>query len=93
MQRTTTSIELPPALKARIEALAADAGQSPQAFIIAALQSCVDDLEKYQRLIRDATVADTEMVMTGRGFDFIEARTFLEARMAGKRAARPRQRA
>ncbi|MFN0300673.1 MAG: CopG family ribbon-helix-helix protein [Burkholderiales bacterium] len=93
MQSTATSLKLPSTLKERIDALAGGAGQSPHAFMVAALQSFVDDAEKYQRFVRDATEADNEMIKTGRGIEFSEARAFLEARLAGKKIARPRPRA
>ncbi len=93
MQSTATSLKLPSTLKERIDALAGGVGQSPHAFMVAALQSYVDDAEKYQQFVRDATAADQTMLKTGRGFDFNEARAYLEARMDGKKVARPRQRA
>jgi predicted transcriptional regulator len=91
MQSAATSLKLPVSLKERIDALAGGAGQSPHAFMITALESFVEDAERYQQLIRDANDADREMIKTGRGYDFNEARAYLEARMAGKKVARPRQ--
>ena len=96
MTVAATSLKIPATLKERIEALAEDAGQSPHALMIAALQSYVEDAELHSQFVRDAQAADAAMQKSGVGYGFDEVRRYLEARIAGKAGkksvARPKPR-
>lgn len=86
-----TSLKLSPELKKRIDELARLSGQSTHAFMLQALETHVDEAEKHRRFVADALAADDEMDKTGQGYPFDKARKYLEARIAGKPATRPRK--
>ncbi|MPZ44112.1 MAG: ribbon-helix-helix protein, CopG family [Betaproteobacteria bacterium] len=91
MSTVATSLKLPPDLKKRIDELARVSGQSTHAFMLQALQLHVEEAEKHRRFVADALAADEEMERTGQGYPFDKARAYLEARIIGKPAARPRK--
>ena len=91
MSNVATSLKLPPELKKRIDQLARVSGQSTHAFMLQALQIHVQETEKHREFVADALAADEEMEHTGRGYPLAKARAYLEAKLAGRRAARPRK--
>ena len=91
MSTVATSLKLPPDLKRRIDELARVSGQSTHAFMLEALQAHVEDTEKHRRFVADALAADDEMERSGQGYAFDKARAYLEAKIAGRPATRPRK--
>lgn len=91
MSIVATSLKLPPELKKRIDELARASGRSAHAVMLEALQAHVEDTEKHRRFVADALAADHEMERSGQGYAFDKARAYLEARIAGRPATRPRK--
>jgi len=67
-----TSLKLPSDLKARVEALAEAAGQSPHAFMVEAIERETARAELFERFVTEALEAEEELersgpVLCGRG--------------------------
>jgi predicted DNA-binding protein len=90
MTTAATSLKLPTELKKRIESVARDRGMTSHALMVSAIEQHVSEAEKYRRFVADAEAADRQMLESGKGYDFDEVRAYLEARISGKRARRPR---
>jgi predicted transcriptional regulator len=61
----TTTIRLPPKLRARIHALAKQSGRSAHSFILEAVERHADYEEQMRSLIKEAIEADAEIERTG----------------------------
>ena len=61
----TTTIRLPPKLRARIHALARQSGRSAHSFILEAVERHADYVEQMRSLITEAIEADAEIDRTG----------------------------
>jgi predicted transcriptional regulator len=61
----TTTIRLPPKLRARIHALAKQSGRSAHSFILEAVERHADYEEQMRSLITQAIEADAEINRTG----------------------------
>jgi predicted transcriptional regulator len=61
----TTTIRLPPALRARLTRIAKDADRSVHSLIIEAIEKHADYEEKMRALLKEARAADAEMDRTG----------------------------
>jgi predicted transcriptional regulator len=61
----TTTIRLPPKLRARIHALAKQSGRSAHSFILEAVERHADYEEQMRSLITEAIEADAEINRTG----------------------------
>jgi predicted transcriptional regulator len=61
----TTTIRLPPKLRARIHALAKQSGRSAHSFILEAVERHADYEEQMRSLITEAIEADAEINQTG----------------------------
>jgi predicted transcriptional regulator len=90
MTVTATSLKIPKNLKARISKLAKLADESPHAFMLRALEQQVEAAERYQRFIQEATQADKAMRESGVGYRAEEVHAYLEAKIAGQPAPRPK---
>lgn len=88
----STTLKLPEPLKARIAPLAAAAGQTPHAWMVAALSEQAELAERRERFVRDALVAAAEVDANGEVFAASEVHDYLRARLAGQTAARPQAR-
>lgn len=87
---TATSLKLPPRLKARVERAARRAGESPHAFMVRALESQVEALERYERFIADGMRADEAMQQSGLGYEASDVHAYLETKAKGRVARRPK---
>jgi len=87
-----TSLKLPDDLKRRIERLAAGARKSPHAFMVEALEREAERLELRARFAADAAESEEQAVSTGKAVSLPAAFDYLEARLAGRKARRPRSR-
>jgi predicted transcriptional regulator len=85
-----TSLKLPEALKRRIERLAGAANKTPHAFMVDVLSQEADRAELRERF---AEVSEKETMESGKAVSLGAAFDYLEARVAGKSARRPRERA
>lgn len=85
----TTTLKLPDELKARIATAAEQAGKSPHAFMVEALQAQTDLAEMRQRFVADALLAREEVAQYGLVYDSDEVFSYIKARAEGKPAERP----
>ena len=87
-----TTIKLPADLKERIATLIQGTGQSMHAFLLEAVERQARLAERRQRFVADALAARAESLRTGTGFDAAQVHDYVRARLAGKKATRPRAR-
>ena len=90
MSVAATSIKIPRQLKTKIERLARNTGESSHAFMLRALEGQVEAAERYQAFLRDGVRADEAMLRSGLGYAAQDVHAYLEAKVAGRRARRPR---
>jgi predicted transcriptional regulator len=90
MSVTATSLKLPRRLKSRVERIARRSGESPHAFMLRALESQVEAMERYQAFLEDGMQADEAMQQTGVGYDANEVHAYLLAKVRGRKARRPK---
>lgn len=89
---STTSLKLPDELKLRAAAAAQKQGVSPHAFMIQAIEQAAASAERRAGFVAEATAAREQMVKTGKGYDADEVHSYLKARVAGKKTAKPKAR-
>ena len=87
---TSTTLKLNEALKARIVALAAEAGTSPHAFMLEALEAQTAIAERRREFVRAALNAEEEVARYGVVYSADEVHRYLQLRLAGKRTRRPK---
>jgi predicted transcriptional regulator len=87
-----TSLKIPEELKRRIERLAGAAKMTPHAFMVDLLSQEADRAELRQRFSDDAALSEKEAMESGKAVRLDAAFDYLEARIAGKSARRPRAR-
>ena len=90
MSVAATSLKLPRRLKERVERAARRAGESPHAFMVRALESQVEAMERYQRFIDDGMRADEAMQQSGLGYEAGDVHAYLEAKAKGRSTRRPK---
>lgn len=90
MPLVATSIKLPKTLKSRIARLAKRAGESPHAFMLRLLEAQVEAAERFEQFVADARHADQRMQESGEGYGAAGVHDYLEARIAGRKATRPK---
>jgi predicted transcriptional regulator len=90
MPTTATSLKLPQRLKSRVERVAKRSRESSHAFMVRAIEEQVRSEELHQQFLADAERADAAMQKSGTGYAARDAHAYLEARVAGRRARRPR---
>ena len=90
MSVTATSLKLPRRLKARVERVARRSGESPHAFMLRALESQVEAMERYQRFLDDGMRADEAMQQSGLGYEAKDVHAYLEAKAKGRAVPRPK---
>jgi len=90
MSTTATSLKLPAALKTRIDRLARRAGESPHAYMVRLLEERVEAAERFDQFVAEAREADDRMQQSGFGYAAGDVYAYLEARVAGRRKARPK---
>lgn len=89
----STSLKLPPKLKARVASAAKRAGKSPHAFMLEAIERQTEQQELRQRFVADALAAEAEAEESGLGYDADEVHAAMDARAQGARPARTRLKA
>jgi predicted DNA-binding protein len=90
MPLVATSLKLPKPLKTRITRLAKRAGESPHAFMLRLLEKQVEAAERFEQFVADARQADRRMQESGHGYAAADVHGHLEAKIAGRRATRPK---
>lgn len=86
---STTTVRLPPRLKARVAAAARRAGTSAHSFILDAIAEKTDDAERRSDFHRLADERYARIVASGNTIAWSEMREYLEKRLAGRKARRP----
>lgn len=81
---STTTIRLPEDLKARIEALAAEAGDSAHAFMVKTLDEATGRLERQREFHAEAQRRLDHMDRTGEYVEFEDMRRYARALAAGE---------
>ena len=90
MTLAATSLKLPKTLKSRIARLARRAGESPHAFMLRLLENQVQTAERFEQFVADARQADQRMQESGQGYAAADIHGYLEAKIAGRKATRPK---
>lgn len=90
MTVAATSVKIPRQLKARIERLAKREKQTSHAFMLRALEGQVEAAERYQSFLQDGIRADEAMLRSGLGYAADDVHAYLQAKVSGRRARRPR---
>lgn len=85
----TTTLKLPDDLKARIAVAAEQAGKTPHAFMVEALQMQTKLAERRREFVEEALLAREEVAQYGLVYDADEVFSYLRARLEGKPARRP----
>jgi predicted transcriptional regulator len=83
---STTTVRLPPELKARIESLAADSGQSMHALMIQALDESTDRMAREREFHAEALKRLAHMDRTGEYIELEDLRRHALALAAGQPA-------
>ena len=88
MAANTTSVKLPPKLKARVSALARKSGRSTHNFIVEAIERHAEREEKIQSFVKEALAADADIERTGEVYRAEDVHAWLEH--LAKRRSPPR---
>lgn len=86
---STTTVRLPEELRARIETLAADAGQSMHAFMIRTLDEATDCMLREREFHAEALQRLEHMERTGEYIELDDLRRYALALAAGEDVPRP----
>lgn len=90
MSVTATSLKLPAALKAELDKLARDSGESTHAIMVRALSEHVDATKRYRDFLHDAQQANLAMLESGKGYAAEDVHAYILAKARGEKAKRPR---
>ena len=86
----TTTIRLPPKLRARIQALAKQTGRSAHSVILEAVERHADYEEQLRSLVKDAIDADAEIERTGEVYRAADVHAWMDRLARGEAHARPK---
>lgn len=87
---STTSLKLPEELKQRAVSAAQRQGVSPHAFMLNAIAQAATAAECRASFLADAQAAREHLLQTGKGYAADEVHAYLQARIAGKKPAKPK---
>lgn len=85
-----TRLKLSDELVARVNALARDAGCSPNAFMVGAIEQQTLVAERRKTFVRSAITSRKETLRTGLAYDVTDVHVYFAARAQGKPARRPK---
>ena len=86
----TTTIRLPPKLRARIHALAEQSGRSAHSFILEAVERHADYEEQMRSLVTEALDADAEIERTGEVYRADDVHAWMTRLAQGTASDRPK---
>jgi predicted transcriptional regulator len=89
---SSTTLKLSEQLKRRVARVAEEAGQSPHAFMVAAIEAQTGLAERRRKFIASALDAEREAVELGIVYDGDEVLSYLQSRLTSQRTRRPRPR-
>jgi predicted transcriptional regulator len=85
-----TTLKLPADLKQRIAAVAAGAGTSPHAFMVAAIERETARAEQRRAFVAQALAARERTVASGRRYPAAAVHRYISARVRGRKTRRPK---
>jgi predicted transcriptional regulator len=88
----TTSLKLPDELKQRAAVAAQHQGVSTHAFMVNAIEQAAIAAECRANFMAEAQAARQQMLDTDKGYDADEVHAYIQARIAGKKTAKPKAR-
>jgi len=86
----TTTIRLPPKLRARLGALARQTGRSAHSLIVEAVERHAAYEEQLRSLVREALAADAEIAKSGEVYRAEDVHAWMARLATGDSAARPK---
>jgi predicted transcriptional regulator len=86
----TTTIRLPPKLRARLGSLAKQTGRSAHSLIVEAVERHADYEEQVRSLVKEALAADAQIVKSGEVFRAEDVHAWMNRLAAGGATARPK---
>jgi predicted transcriptional regulator len=86
----TTTIRLPPRLRARIHALAKQSGRSAHSVILEAVERHADYEEQMRSLVKEALEADAELERAGEVYRAEDVHAWMDRLARGQPSARPK---
>jgi predicted transcriptional regulator len=86
----TTSVKLPPKLKARVTALARKSGRSLHSFIVEAVERHAEREERLAAFVKEALATDVDIERTGEVFRAEDVHAWLEHLAKGHKTSRPK---
>jgi predicted transcriptional regulator len=86
----TTTIRLPPKLRARLGSLAKQTGRSAHSLIIEAVERHASYEEQMRSLVKDALAADSEMDKTGEVYRADDVHAWMKRLATDASAPRPK---
>ncbi|MCC7329485.1 MAG: ribbon-helix-helix protein, CopG family [Gammaproteobacteria bacterium] len=86
----TTTIRLPPELRARLQALSEQTGRSTHSLIVEAVERHADYEEQLQALVREAIAADARIEETGEVYRAGDVEAWMQRLAKAPGAARPK---
>lgn len=87
---STTSVKLPPELKARVAALAKKTGRSAHSLIVEAVERQTTAEERMEQFVGAALAADADVERTGEVYRADDVHKWLARLATGKAAPRPK---
>jgi len=86
----TTTIRLPPKLRARLGALARQTGRSAHSLIVEAVERHAAYEEQLRSLVKEALAADAEIEKSGEVYRAEDVQAWMARLASGDAAARPK---
>ena len=86
----TTTIRLPPALRARLRALAKETGRSVHSLIVEGVERYAAYEEQMRRLVKDAMSADAQMQRLSEAYRADDVHAWMQCLAQRESAARPK---
>ena len=90
MPTDTTSVKLPPRLKARITALARKSGRSAHSLIVEAVERHAEREERLQTFVKEALAADADIERTGEMYRAEDVHAWLERLAMAQKPCHPK---
>ncbi len=90
MTTDTTSVKLPPKLKARVAAIARKSGRSAHSFIVEAVERHAEREERLRSFVQEALAADADIERTGEVYRAEDVHAWLERLAKGQKTSRPK---
>jgi predicted transcriptional regulator len=85
-----TTLKLPPELKKRVASIVDGTNQSAHAFMLQAIDAQTTLAERRKAFLNEALVAERAALKTGKGYFAHDVDAYFDAKLAGKKAVRPK---